>query len=505
MYNKRSLIGSVLPAVLLLAVAGGVRAQSHVRVIHAIKQDISAPFRDLAAAANGPAPMSPVPEQAVSRQTGGKDPSILLNFAGMSSVGVFLDADPNGAVGATQYVQWTNARYSVRSKTTGLVIVPPTSAKKLWTGFGGNCETTNPGDGIAIYDKAAQRWIVTHHTGSLPYLQCFAISTTSDASGQYFRYSFQLTTLFPDWPKVGVWPDAFYVTMNLLVSNASVGAEVCALDRTNMLAGSPAATAQCFTTGSANTDYVLMPADLDGSTPPPAGAPNYLLALNTNSLDLFKFHVDWLNPASSTLTGPVNIPVTPFVNGCGGGFCVPQLGTPQLLDAVGERVMYRFAYRNFGDHESLLATHTVNNNSGTGVGVRWYEIRTPATPVVYQSGTLQPDNNYRSMGSLAMDKAGNMLIGYSVSSGAMFPAIAYSGRLATDPLGTLRPEVILISGTGAQTPTSTGASDYHWGDYTSMTVDPVDDCTFWYTNEYYKTSGTLWNTRIGSFKFSTCQ
>jgi hypothetical protein len=501
MHKKRNLRGVGFAGLVLILVAGGVRAENQVRIVHAIKQDTSAPLRDLAAA-NGREPMSSVPESATrSGNAGGKNPALLLNFAAMGSTGAYLDADPNGAVGATQYVQWTNARYAVYNKTTGMTIVKPTNAKTLWLGFGGTCETTNAGDGIVIYDKAAQRWIISHHSGALPYLQCFAISTTSDASGSYYRYAFQLTTQFPDWPKVGVWPDAYYITMNLMTSHVSVGAEVCALDRTSMLVGSPTAIAQCFTAGSANTDYVLMPADLDGSTPPPAGAPNYLLSLNTNSLDLFTFHVDWVTPANSTLSGPANIPVTPFTEGCNGGFCVPQLGSTQLLDAVGERVMYRLAYRNFSDHESLLATHTVNNSGGTSVGVRWYEIRTPATPVVYQSGTIQPDNNFRSMGSLAMDKAGNILIGYSVSSAAMYPAIAYSGRLSTDPLGTLQAEATLFSGTGAQT----GTNDYHWGDYTSMTIDPVDDCTFWYTNEYYKTTGTAWNTRIASFKFSTCQ
>src|SRR5450759_537568 len=460
--SKKNLKGGALSGVVLLLAAGIASAQNHVRIVHAIKQDISAPLRDLAGAANAPEPISPVPESSTgSRQSIHKDPAIVLNFAAMGSTGAFLDTDPNGAVGATQYVQWTNARYAVYSKTTGLTIVKPTNAKTLWLGFGGPCETSNAGDGIVLYDKAAQRWIISHHAGAMPYPQCFAISTTSDASGSYYRYAFQLTTQFPDWPKVGVWPDAYYITMNLMTSHVSVGAEVCALDRTSMLVGSPTAIAQCFTAGSANTDYVLMPADLDGSTPPPAGAPNYLLSLNTNSLDLFTFHVDWVTPANSTLSGPANIPVTPFTEGCNGGFCVPQLGSTQLLDAVGERVMYRLAYRNFSDHESLLATHTVNNSGGTSVGVRWYEIRTPATPVVYQSGTIQPDNNFRSMGSLAMDKVGNILIGYSVSSAAMYPASAFSGRLSTDALGTLEPETILFSGTGAQT----GINDYHWGDY----------------------------------------
>jgi hypothetical protein len=477
----------------------------HVRVIKPLKQDLSPPFRDMAAAsgAYADAPIAAGPEGAAGL-AGTPYVSTLLNFLGMPSSGSYLDADPNGAVGTTQYVQWTNTRYAVYDKSTGAHIIPPTIANSLWSGFGGSCSTTNSGDGVVAFDKAAQQWVITHHAGSSPYVQCFAISATSDASGQYYRYAFLLTNQFPDWPKVGVWPDAYYITMNLLNPRtfASLGAEVCALDRTSMLVGSPAATAQCFTTGSANTDYVLQPADLDGLTAPPTGAPNYLLSLNVNSLDFYTFHVDWITPSNSVLTGPTNIPVTPFTNGCNGGYCVPQLGSTNLLDAVGERLMYRLAYRNFGDHESLLVNHAINNSNGTSVGIRWYEIRSPGTtPVIYQSGTIQPDATFRTMGSMAMDKMGNMLIGYSKSSASMYPAIAFSGRLATDPLGKLRAEKSLIPGLGAQT----GTSDFHWGDYTSMTVDPIDDCTLWYTNEYYKTSGTLWNTRIGAFKFSGCQ
>lgn len=493
MHKKMSVRRGAIALAALFLVVGVVDAQDHSVIVRALQHDISAPLRDVVARED-PAALFFVP--AALAPAG----NIGLNFDGASSSGAYLNADPNGAIGATQYVQWTNSKYAVYSKATGATIVPPTSPNLLWTGFGGNCETTNSGNGVVLYDKAAQQWIVTHHAGSAPYLQCIAISITSDASGSYYRYAFPLTTQFPDWPKFGVWPDAYYITMNILAGSASVGAEVCALDRTSMLRGAPA-TAQCFTTGSANTDYVLMPADVDGSTPPPAGSPNYLLSLNTNSLDLFKFHVDWVNPGNSTLAGPLNIPVTPYTNGCNGGYCVPQLGAKQLVDAVGERVMHRFAYRNFGDHESLLATHTINSSGGTGVAVRWYEIRTPAAPVVYQSSVIQPDNKFRSVGSLAMDKLGNLLIGYSLSSASMHPAIAFSGRLATDPSGTLQPETIVLSGTGSQT----DKKDFHWGTHTSMTVDPVDDCTFWYTNEYYKTSGTLWNTRIASFKFPTCQ
>jgi hypothetical protein len=485
-------------------------ANKRVRIVHAMKHDLSRPFRDMSAAGGVTDSITAVQDLVIGDAAAGAQAvalkrsfSLIRGFAGMTSSGAFLDADPNGAVGTTQYVQWTNARYAVYDKGTGTRLLAPTSAKLLWTGFGGGCETTNSGDGVALFDKAAQVWVISHHAGAAPFQQCVAISTSSDATGTYNRYAFQLTNQFPDWPKIGVWPDAYYITINLLnPSNySSLGAEVCALDRTSMIAGR-AATAQCFTTGSPSTDYVLMPADLDGATPPPSGAPNYLFSLNVNSLDFYTFHVDWLTPANSVLTGPKNIPVTAFTNGCNGGFCVPQLGTTTLLDAVGERLMYRLAYRNFGDHESLLVNHTINNPVGPGVGVRWYEIRSPGTsPVVYQSGTIQPDTNYRSMASMAMDKMGNILIGYSESGATMNPAIMLTGRLATDPRNILATEGAVIFGTGSQT----GTGDYHWGDYSSMTVDPVDDCTLWYTNEFYKTSGTLWTTRIASYKFIGCQ
>jgi hypothetical protein len=424
-----------------------------------------------------------------------------LNFDGAGATS-YLYPDANGAPGATQYMQWTNARYAVYSKTTGGTIVKPTAANKLWQNLGGQCATTNAGDGIVNYDKAAQRWVVTHHTGGgVPYMQCVAVSTTSDATGTYYLYSFELTaTYYPDYPQLGVWPDAYYVTSNLLnPSNfTNVSGQVCALDRTNMLAGNSDATAQCLTTVTAAEFSVLQPADLDGATAPPAGSPNYLLALDTNSLDLYEFHVDFTNPANTSLTGPTNIPVTAFSQACAGGYCIPQKGSTEVLDGVGDRLLHRLAYRNYGDHESLVITHSVV--AGTSVGVRWYEIRSPGTtPVVYQQGTFAPDARYRWLGSAAMDQSQNMAVGYSLSGKTMYPSIAYTGRLSTDPLNTMEAESPILAGLGSQT-----ASGNDWGNASSLSIDPVDDCTFWYTNEYLKTTGTIWSTRIASFKFTSC-
>jgi hypothetical protein len=246
----------------------------------------------------------------------------------------------------------------------------------------------------------------------------------------------------------------------------------------------------------------LLPADLDGTTPPPTGEPNFYLQMAAPSnLNLFKFHVDFTTPANSTFTGPTAIPVAPFSEACGGGTCIPQPGTTQQLDSLGDRLMFRLAYRNFGDHESLVVNHSVM--AGSSVGVRWYEIRSAnATPTVFQQGTFSPDSQYRWMGSIAMDQSGDIAVGYSASSSSNFPAVRYTGRVPSDPAGTMESENSVIEGTGSQT---NGSSSSRWGDYSGMSIDPVDDCTFWYTNEYLTTNGSFnWKTRIGSFKFTSC-
>jgi hypothetical protein len=298
---------------------------------------------------------------------------------------------------------------------------------------------------------------------------------------------------------MGVWPDAYYETFNMFKppSLNFVGADVCAYHRTAMLAGQ-AATQICFQQGSSIAG--LLPSDLDGTTAPPAGSPNYMIRFGTNNLNLFKFHVDFATPTNSTFTGPAVIPVAAFSPLCGGGTCVPQPGTIQTLDSLADRLMYRLAYRNFGTHESLVVNHSVAVGSGGG-GVRWYEIQNPGgTPLLAQHGTFAPDPSFRWMGSIAMDKAGDMALGYSVSdSTTVHPSVAYTGRVPTDPAGTMEAEVSVLAGTGSQIGSLT-----RWGDYSAMTVDPVDDCTFWYTQEYMKTTGNFnWNTRIGQLQ--VCQ
>ncbi|HSM85695.1 MAG TPA: hypothetical protein VLT16_06065 [Candidatus Limnocylindrales bacterium] len=417
-------------------------------------------------------------------------------FAGFTITGA--PPDTNGAVGATQYVQWVNTSFAVFNKSTGALVAGPTLGNALWSGFGGGCQTNNDGDPIVLYDKLANRWIFAQFSVSTtPFLECVAVSTTSDATGTYNRYSFSYSN-FDDYPKLGVWPDAYYATFNMFngTTNAFVGADACAFDRNAMLNGQPA-TQVCFQQGTSVGG--LLPADLDGTTAPPAGSPNYMVFFGTNNLNLFKFHVNFATPSSSTFTGPTVIPVASFTALCNGGTCVPQGGTTNKLDSLADRLMYRLAYRNLGTKEALVVNHSVV--AGTSGGVRWYEIDNPGgTPTVAQQSTFAPDSKYRWMGSVAMDKAGDMAMGYSVSSSTQNPAIAYTGRLASDPASTMQAETTIINGTGSQTGTLT-----RWGDYSAITVDPVDDCTFWYTTEYLKANGTFnWSTRIANFKFTGC-
>ena len=435
----------------------------------------------------------------------------LLSFAGVGDgdYGFTPNSAPpdtNGAVGATQYVQWVNESFAVFDKTTGVLLHGPVAGNTLWAGFGGGCETNNDGDPIVQYDKIAGRWVLTQFSVSTtPYLQCVAVSTTSDATGSYNRYSFSYgNTQFPDYPKLGVWPDAYYITSNIF-NNAITfaGSKLCAYDRASMLVGA-AATQQCFQLSSSFGG--VLPSDLDGTTLPPAGSPNFMINFGSNSLNEWRFHVDFATPANTTLTGPNNIPVAAFTPACNGGSCIPQPSTKTALDSLADRLMYRLAYRNFGAHEALVVNHSVKvsgNRHSQVDGVRWYELRNPNGAngaSLFQQGTFAPDSNNRWMGSISMDKVGDIAVGYSVSSSSVFPDIRYTGRVPTDPLGTLQAENMIQFGFGSQT-----GHLHRWGDYSSMSVDPVDDCTFFYTTEYLKTSGSFnWSTRIASFKFPGC-
>jgi hypothetical protein len=415
--------------------------------------------------------------------------------------------DTNGAVGATQYVQWVNESFAVYDKVTAAKLYGPAAGNTLFQALGAShpCAVNNDGDPIAQYDKAAGRWVMTQFSvtsGSTSgYWQCVAVSKTSDALGAYNVYAFNYGTVqFNDYPKLGVWPNAYLITFNIFNNGSTfAGSKLCAYDRTAMLAGT-AANQVCFQTSNLYGGH--LPSDVDGPTPPPAGSPGYFIAFDVNDLLMWKISNVNFTTSTATLTGPITIPVAAFSAACsGGGTCIPQSGTTQQLDSLADRLMYRLAYRNFGDHEALVVNHSIT--SGSSVGLRWYELRSPnaPAPVVYQQGTYAPDTSYRWMGSAAMDKTGNLAIGYSVSSSTLKPGINFTGRAPTDPLGTLgTPEIHIKDGLGSQT---TGLS--RWGDYSSLSVDPVDDCTMWFTTEYLQTNGTFqWSTRIGYFKFANC-
>jgi hypothetical protein len=419
-------------------------------------------------------------------------------------------SDVNLAVGDTQVLQWVNVSYAVFDKNTGAIIQGPIAGNAFWSGFGGPCQTSNSGDIIAQWDKIAHRWVATQNVFSSPYMTCVAISTSPDATGTYYRFAFQQPG-FPDYPKWGIWPDAYYQSQNNFGPSGAlfVGAYACAYERAKMLVGDSTAKQICFQTGT--FDDSLLPGDLDSaaSLPPSGQAEVYLGSIDngsTTSIYRYLFHVDFATPSNSTFTGgggTMPITVAAFSLACGGsGACIPQPSPGENLDSLGDRLMYRLAYRNFsGDHQTWLVSHSVT--AGSSVGERWYEFRAPensTTLSVYQQGTFAPDSKYRWMGSIAMDQNQNIMLGYSVSSSSVFPSIFYTGRAPTDPLGTMQSEASIQAGAGSQINTSS-----RWGDYTSMAIDEADDCTTWYTNEYYMLTASFdWSTRLASLKFSGC-
>jgi len=415
-----------------------------------------------------------------------------LSFEGLTAAnsGGYAPPDTNGSVGDTQYVEIVNVDYAVFDKTTGSMTFGPFAIHTIWTGFSGDCASGDGGDPVVLYDKAAARWVLGQLNVNYN-AYCLAISTSSDATGSWARYEFQMFSgQLPDYPKVSVWPDAYYFTANIFGNGA---AEACAFDRANMLSGG-AANAICFP--QKLPVFSLLPSDLDGSTPPPTGEPNFMIYFAAPStLNLYKFHVDFVNTNNSTFTGSTKLTVANFTEGCQGGTCIPQKGTTNTLDSLGDRLMFRLAYRNLGTSENLVVTHTVKAGTGSSqqTGSRWYLIQDPnGTATVAQQGTYSPDTtHYRWMSSAAMDKTGDIGMGYSVSSSTIFPSIRFTGRQPSDPLNTMEAEATVVNGTGDQ-----NGGLNRWGDYSSMSIDPSDDCTFWYTQEYLKTTGSFnWNLR----------
>lgn len=436
-----------------------------------------------------------------SAQTLIRTPTVITSFDGMrvGFGGSGVPPDPIGDVGPNHYVQMVNASFAIYNKNGGL-LTGPTAINQLWTGAGGNCEANNKGDPVVLYDGLADRWLLSQFAS--PNHICAAISQTADPTGAYYRYEFNVGE-FPDYFKFGVWPDAYYMSANESSYTAY------AFNRAKMLAGQ-AATFQKFT-GQTN---LLLPSDLDGPFAPPNGSPNYFYTFKDNAfpahgggvdrLEVFAFHTDFTTPANSTFTLVASIPIASFTYTVCGSFnfdCIPQPAPGEGVDAVSEWPMWRLAYRNFISHEALVGNFTVNVGSNQA-GIRWFELRKSGsgTWTLYQEGTHAPDAHHRWMGSAAMDKNGNIALGYSISSTTLTPTLRYATRLASDSLGTLQSEVTLIAGGGVQT-----GGFNRWGDYSAMSIDPADECTFWYTGEYYATTSTSgWRTRIGTFKIPTC-
>jgi hypothetical protein len=447
--------------------------------------------------------------------------------------------DTNGSVGNDQYVEMVNTRYQVWSldRTTKTVtsLAGPASINTLWAGFGHGCQTKNSGDPIVVYDKIANRWFLSQFTSSADdlglYYQCVAISTSPNAGGTYYRYAFpmpdanhDMASDFVDYPHYGVWTDAYYLMGHVFdASDSFVAAMFGAMDRPKMLAGDATAT---FVYTLDPLEGGHMPADVDGFAPPPTGAPGIFTSAHVDGMYLYRMHADFSTPANTTTTLQAKLPIAPATAPCGGsgGQCIPQPNSAFLIDSVGDRLMFRLAYRNFIDHESLVVSHSADPGvAGVVSGVRWYEFRLSGQPdavcgsypCTYQQGTVADDPNGRSrwMPSIAQDGAGNMIVGYSATGtneATDAHSIRYTGRASNHALGTMTvPETIIFTGqrnivSDPTAPVRIG----RWGDYTSMSIDPADDCTFWHANEYYAATSAAnpdWRTRIASVSFSPTQ
>jgi hypothetical protein len=436
-----------------------------------------------------------------------------LNCSSVIGFGV-APPDTNAAVGDTQVVEWVNLCYAVFDKATGALIAGPFAGNNFWAGFGGACETANDGDPIIQWDKSNHRWLASQNVFG-PYMTCIAVSQTADATGSYFRYAFTQPG-FPDYPKWGLTPAVYYQTQNDFGANDGfVGVNVCAYDATSMLKGSKKASQVCILDNSNGTlfDDSMLPADLDSDPKKAKGAPEVFLGSIDNfnpgsNVYEYVFTVNFKKPAKSTLAGvngtmPLAVPT--YSLGCGGfGACIQQPPPGDLVDSLGDRLMYRLARFDDGTNQHFLVTHSVNNT--TAVGARWYEFRAPSGSTslsLYQSGDTPDDGEYRWMGSVAYDKAGDIALGYSRSSSASgdYPSIYYSGQTAGDPPGTTETEALIVQGGGSQQDTSD-----RWGDYSSMALDGADFCTFWYAQEYYPaTDSFAWGTWLASLKFPNCQ
>ncbi|HMF55822.1 MAG TPA: DUF4214 domain-containing protein [Pyrinomonadaceae bacterium] len=469
-------------------------------------------------------------------------PTPIQTFPGMSAAcGGCLPPDTDGDIGQSHYIQSVNSSIRIFNKA-GTSLSGPTTYNSFFSALGASTpcgNNQNDGDGVVFYDHIANRWVVSDFAfpafPGTSFYQCIGVSKTGDpVAGGWWLYAMQVDpanpTFLGDYPKFGMWPDAYYMSVNLFSNNTTFnGVRVYALPRSAMVNGTgapnPGAIAFTLTPATLGDAYSLVPASYRTGLIPPAGRPDYFMAINSSAVAgtvetqvfTWKFHADFAVPANSTFgLGATHTPDgTTTVNGFVDAFTstnstniVPQTGTARLLDTLGDKLMYPLVYQNLAGVESIYAAHTINNNQGgTGpTAIRWYQFNVtgntiPATPLQQQTFNNSADGLWRFMPSLNVDGLGNLAIGYSESSSTTNPAIAYAGRLITDAPNTLaQGEAILQAGIGHQT-----SASGRWGDYSATFVDPGDNCTFWHTNEYYTaTSGANWATRIGTFKFPTC-
>jgi hypothetical protein len=420
------------------------------------------------------------------------------------------------AVGPDHIFEILNGNMAVFTKkgkkypATGKLLYGAVPNNTVFAGFGGRCDTSNNSDAVVRYDQLANRWLIVVPVFARPYAMCYAVSATSDPLGLYCRYEFQ-RPLFPDYPRPAVWPDGYYnptSTSDDLLPDVITQKHDCIADRNKMLKGLPA-TEQCVVIDGG---VFMLNTDVDGKRLPPVGAPNIMMStggtqlmkiFEDDGIYFYKVHVDWNDASKTTVSAPQKITVPPYHYLCDGQLssCVSQPGTGRRLDSQGDKLIQRLVYRNFGDHESILAEHSVAT-AAHGGGVRWYEFRLnkQRDPVLYQQGTYAPGGFYRWLGSMAMDRKGDIGIGYSFGGDPNYPGQRFAARMANDPKGQLTfHESVLAEGHASQT------GNLRWEDYTNIVVDPSDDCTFWFVGNYLKSGAASSTTRIGSFVLPGCK
>ncbi|HEX6163367.1 MAG TPA: carboxypeptidase-like regulatory domain-containing protein [Vicinamibacterales bacterium] len=468
-------------------------------------------------AANEPGPDAPVTAAAPA-------PSTTANFEGLDfqTWGAGHPPDTNGDVGPDYYIQSINSSLGIYDKTTGARVAAFTLDTFMSQGnFGNLCDTDNFGDPVVLYDTFEDRWVISDFAFQVDgsgnvvnppgAFECFAVSKSGDPlAGGWNFYSINTAGGLGDYPKLGIWPDGIYMSVNMFdyaASGSFQNVRVYAFNKAQMYAGAPSVQSVEFDLPS--SEFTLLPANARLQTGTPAsGSPNYFASIwnYLNVVSVWKFHVDWNSISLSTLTGPFNsLTATNWSQLT--SLTAPSPGN--RLDTLYPRLMMQNQYSNIGGIESLWNAHTAGASGTTSsqAAVRYYEVRVTGGTVAAnatQAFTYSPDTALsRFMPSLAVDRAGNMAIGYSTSSLSAFPAIKYAGRLAGDPANSItQTETSLINGTGTQSG-SCGGTCERWGDYSTMTLDP-NGCTFWYTNEYYQTTGLNHRTRIGAFSFPAC-